>query len=235
MHEPDPLLRLAKLMEKQHRELLVAQEVHYRQTEALLAIHSQISFRAILPPFRQWAIGPDFATILIQAIRDHQTEQIVELGSGISTLISGYCIEQQGRGRVVAIDHDETYVTQTREHIRRHGLESSAVVRHAKLSRLKINEDVWSWYDCGVLQDLRDVDLLVVDGPPQANNPQPHARYPALPFFFERMRPGGIILVDDMGRDHEREVVNRWLREFNVSVGEKFPTERGAALLRKLG
>ena len=51
------------------------------------------------------------------------------------------------------------------------------------------------------------IDLLVIDGPPWAINPFVRGGAEVL---FDRIVPGGIVLLDDAARPGERVVANRW-------------------------
>ena len=55
------------------------------------------------------------------------------------------------------------------------------------------------------------IDFLFVDGPPKAVGE--HARAPALAEFASRLAPGSLVLLDDMQRDDEQEIVARWLAD----------------------
>ena len=53
--------------------------------------------------------------------------------------------------------------------------------------------------------------LLVIDGPPWTLNPFVRGRAEQL---FERIVPGGIVLLDDAARPGERVVAGRWRRDW---------------------
>jgi predicted O-methyltransferase YrrM len=209
------------------------QEEHYRQTEALFSLFAQIQFQAPLPPMRRWAISPDFATLIVGQIREQKPVTVVEVGSGISTLISGYCLKQQGTGQVIAIDHDSAFASETENNLKAHGLERVAKVICAPLQPLPLNGKTWQWYDTHALHEITDIDLLIVDGPPQMYNPSRCVRYPALPCFFERLSENACILMDDAARADEKAITGQWLREYPVELVRRYDTERGAVLFRK--
>jgi hypothetical protein len=53
-------------------------------------------------------------------------------------------------------------------------------------------------------------DLLVVDGPPACDPGHGTRRAPALPRFGERLVVGATVMLDDISRPGEREVIARW-------------------------
>jgi predicted O-methyltransferase YrrM len=219
----------------QQQEILEQQRQLYRQTEALFALYSQLTLNAALPTLRGYAISPDFAKILMMQLQAQQPRLIVELGGGVSTLISGYMLQKQGFGRVVAVDQSAEFAEYAMQNVRQHQLEKVAQVLHAPLKPLTLNGQTWQWYDTQVFDEIDAIDLLVVDGPPQYDNPKSMARYPALPLLFAKLAPGAYILMDDAKRDDEQRIITRWLEEFDITLSRDFAyeTEKGAVLLRK--
>lgn len=235
-HDSVPLQQLIaqmNLLLQQQQDLLHTQRTLYRQTQALFSLFSLFQFRAPLPPMGGWVIAPDFAVLLIQQIYDCKPRTVVELGGGVSTLISAYALEKLGRGHVTAIDHAPGFAQNTQHNIQRHGLEAVAAIIHAPLTPLTIGERQWQWYDTTAFAHLTDIDLLVIDGPPQYDNPQPMVRYPALPVLFDRLKAGATILLDDADREDEQEAVAAWLKEFAIEEVRSLEAEKGARLFRK--
>ena len=75
--------------------------------------------------------------------------------------------------------------------------------------------DQTTWYAAGTLAPLRDepIDALIVDGPPGGPD-RPLSRYPALPFFMDALGPNALVVLDDVARPGEREILDRWESEF---------------------
>ncbi len=229
------LAKLDALLAQQHT-ILEQQRQLYRQTEALFALYSQLPLRAALPTMRGYAISPDFAKILLMHIQTYQPRLIVELGGGVSTLISGYMLQKHGDGRVLAVDQSAEFAAYAMHNIQQHQLATVAQVRHAPLQPITIHAETWQWYATDAFADVDAIDLLVIDGPPQYENPTPLVRYPALPVLYAKLAPGGFILMDDADRDDEQQIVARWLAEFDLKLVRDFSyeTEKGAKLLQKI-
>jgi len=88
------------------------------------------------------------------------------------------------------------------------------------------------WYDNSFKNEIkRDIDLLIVDGPPRIINK--NARYPALPLLKDHFSDNIVILVDDVKRKDDSDTVNRWIKELDHFESEFFATEKGAYILRK--
>jgi hypothetical protein len=232
-------LILAKLekIEARQDELLLEQRVLYRQIEALFALYHGIEFRAPLLSLRGWAASPDFLAIQVANIRQYQPLTILELGSGQSTVLSAYVLEQLGLGHVYAFDDTELFANISRENILRHKLNDHATIIHAPLKDYTIQGEIWQWYDLDCLPSIAKIDLLLVDGPPQYGKNLPMLRYPALPLLAPYLAPNALILMDDADRASERLVAERWQTEFPLELLHHYEqaygdTEKGTKLFR---
>lgn len=231
----DILEKITHLLQQQEERTVSTQkaigENLYQQLEALISITSILPLRHPLPPMRGWAISPDFGVLLISEILKKKPRLVLELGSGVSTLLTAYCLEKAGRGRVISFDHDEKYCVQSRERIREHGLDDIAEIVHVPLREVQLNQQSWDWYDTARVDPGVKIDLLVVDGPP--GQIQDLSRYPALPLLREYLSDDAVILLDDAGRPDEKIILDMWTREFPDFVHECIPAEKGAAVLRR--
>lgn len=205
---------------------------NYRQIESLFFLYSTLKIRHPLPPMRDWAISPDFANIVISLIRECRPKLVLELGSGVSTLITAYTLEENKEGVVVSLDHDAQFAATTMDNIAKHGLQAIATVTPAPLKAVKLHGKSWLWYDADQLRNLEPVDLLIVDGPPVTT--QKLARYPAMPVLYPLLSADAIILLDDAHRADETEIVNLWLQEFRSFKREHVDAEKGATILRRI-
>ena len=207
------------------------QLTEYREFESLLALYATVKPTFPLPNTRKSAISPDFAKIIVKLIKEKQPKTIVELGSGVSTIISGYALNENGKGKIVSLEEDPTFAEVTKENIKRHDLASIARVICAPLKDKTINKKKWKWYDISKLK-VKSIDMLVVDGPQQYGRKESMVRYPALPVLFKRLSPKAIILVDDAAREDEKRIVKKWTKEYKL-ICQYIKTEKGAAILRR--
>jgi predicted O-methyltransferase YrrM len=180
---------------------------------------------------RLWAASPDFVTLAVGLIRQHKPQVVFEVGSGVSTMVSGYALRQNGSGSLISLEHEHDFMQTTAENIAAHNLGRIARVVYAPLTTVQINGDARRWYDLREVE-VPMIDLLIVDGPPEGTGTL--ARYPALPMLFERLNPGAYVLVDDYLRDDEYAMVNRWLSEYQLIVVRTLANEKGAAILKKM-
>jgi predicted O-methyltransferase YrrM len=212
------------------------QRVLYRQIEALFWLNQRLPFRLPLPPMRGYAISPDFANVILTLIEANRPKLILELGSGISTIIAGYALERIGAGRILSLDDGAEFAQTTRSRLDQHGVSAFAQVVHAPLVPLVLDGLPYQWYDPAAVASATapdaSIDLLIVDGPPQYGNPHPLARYPALPVLWDRLSDQALILMDDTDRADEQQIAQRWLDKFPIRLIEMFDTEKGAKLFQ---
>lgn len=178
-----------------------------------------------------WAASTDILGELARTIATKRPLNVVELGSGLSTLVIAAALKRNGAGRVVSIDGDEAYAQKTRDQLALHGLAEWSEVRHAGIDDIVFENEHRPWYKTDRLLDLREVDLLFVDGPPSTIRAD--IRYPSLPWFWDRLRSGAYVIVDDAGREAEQSIRAAWQRMFPRAEYEFLPYEKGALRIIK--
>jgi predicted O-methyltransferase YrrM len=152
--------------------------------------------------------------------------RIVELGSGISTVLLTRLLTQRpplDGFRMAAVEHDPDWAQWVTEQLDREHIGHDVAVIHAPLLPHGLAERGLYWYDAtavaaGLDAALRGdlIDLLLVDGPPAYTTGHGLARYPALPVLRERLAPGATVILDDVERPGEQEVLRRWERETGI-------------------
>lgn len=201
-------------------------EAQLRKMQALLTLHQLLEVRGPLPPMTGWASSPELAAALVGIIRRRCPGRVVELGSGASTVVMAYALEQYGSGNLISLDHDETYRQKTLGQLRAHGLRAD--VFHAPLRAVTVEGQEKTWYDLPAIEG--PIDLLVVDGPPYETEPM--ARYPAVPALLDRLAEDAVVVLDDAYRDDEAAALERWktLLKAEITVLE---SDKGIAILRR--
>ncbi|WP_342116960.1 class I SAM-dependent methyltransferase [Pseudoduganella sp. OTU4001] len=202
----------------------------FRQLEALQGLYVSLGLRRALPLTRGWAASPDFLQELAAHALDEKPRCVVECSSGISTLVLARCLQLNGAGMVYSLEHDPLYARRTRRQLELHGLSAWATVIDAPLTGQAVGGGQQLWYDCSGLPLVMPIDMLVIDGPPQAIGQ--HARYPAGPILFPRLAPGAMVFLDDAERPGERAALQRWSLEFPHLDVQSLPCEKGAAAMR---
>jgi predicted O-methyltransferase YrrM len=156
-------------------------------------------------PWGTGAMRPAGLVLVCNEIMYANREQIVECGSGVSTVILARLLRARGRGSLIALEHDADWATRVTELLRGEGLEHVAQVVHAPLNGAP------RWYDRAALDALPDaVDLLIVDGPPAHAPGDELRRAPALELLDPRLATGATVVLDDLDRQGERDVLAGW-------------------------
>ncbi len=217
-------------------ELLEHMKATRAETEALFA---QLQCAALLdrllhlpnglPPTRGWAGSPDFLLHLARHVLATKPAVLAECSSGVSTLVLARCAQINGRGHVYSLEHEAEYAQKTRDMLAENGLAEWATVLHAPLRQ---HDQGYHWYDTSDLPSaLANIEVLVVDGPPQAIGPL--ARYPALPQLQKRLAERFVVFADDSARPDEQEMVRRWMKEFPGTRVKSLPAEKGLAMVSR--
>lgn len=184
-----------------------------RQLEGALSLYATLPLSFPLDPMQDWAVHGDTAAYLVRLIGTRNPRKVVELGSGVSTLIIAAALKKLQAGSLFySIEHDCDFVHETQEALRRENLLELVNIVYAPLVNVQINEKSYRWYQPSAFSDIKDIDLLVIDGPP--GHTDHTARYPALPLLRPRLSENAIVLLDDANRQWEREILNRWRSEY---------------------
>ena len=154
----------------------------------------------------------------------------METGTGSSTVAIAACLRRIGGGHLWSLEHLPAFAAAIRSQLAMMGLEDYVTVVDAPLVDVSLPAGAWPWYDTSGLDVGGPIDLLFVDGPPQATAPM--ARYPALPVLRSRLAGHAVVILDDADRADERECVRRWQAETPGLSGHHLPFESGAWVLR---
>lgn len=196
---------------------------------------------SILQPVRQHdiyplnpaALAPENALTVCQEIMYRRPRQVLEMGSGSSTLMIASCLARLGGERkVFSLEHGEFWRDDTQAKIDQAGLGEISRVIYAPLVEVE-GQPMPRYYDLSKLpEDAGPFELVLVDGP-EGGNRNPLARYGALSLLRERLAPGALLLVDDALRPGEQEVVRRW-RELVPGAKVTFLRSKGGLLAVEL-
>ncbi len=157
-----------------------------------------------LPHLGSWKADVGFLHFLVDHIELHRPALVMELGCGASSLVVGRALQLFGGGRLISHDQHAEFVHATRAWLLSHDI-------HAEMHHSPLVPAVAGWP--GLWYELHDVpdhiDLLVIDGPPWTLHPLVRGSAACL---FDRLRPGGVVMLDDAARPGERLIARRWAR-----------------------
>jgi predicted O-methyltransferase YrrM len=214
---------VAEIAAENARGQVRQQQLHLetqRQVQADLNLQQMVSTPARVPPMGGWAASPDLMVLILDELLRLRPATVVECGSGTSTLLLALTVQQHGLDtRVVALEHLEQFREQTERTLVRHGVADRAEVRLAPLEQSGVEGHSTPWYAASALEDLDQIGVLVIDGPPTTTGDL--ARYPAIPLLREKLAPDAVVILDDLVRDSDSEVADRWralLPDFEFEV-----------------
>jgi len=177
-------------------------------------------------PYLPWGAGSMRVAGLVAVCNDMvlaERRRVVELGSGTSTILLARLLRQRwpaGGYRQVAVEHDAAWAGWVTNQLEREGLSEGTTVVLAPLVPHARAAQGLAWYDDDILRQGLDqvlggdlIDLLIVDGPPADTAEKVLSRYPALPVLAARLAPGATVVLDDVERPGEQEVLRRWEHE----------------------
>lgn len=181
-----------------------------RQTEALAQLLAKApTLRAPLPPSGGFPMDAGSLLHLAFVLEELRPSRILELGGGTSTIWMAYLTEHYG-SEIISFDHLEEYRLSTNDHIQRHRFSERVDCRLARLEQVTMRGESFDWYSPKAFENIRDIDLLVVDGPPQSTGIR--ARFPALPMLHTQLTENAVIVLDDCHREEEQSVLGDWSR-----------------------
>ena len=217
-----------KLNDLAHRALAKIQHETMQEAESLIQLHRLFELDMPMPLLggvaKGWAMEPVTMLALVDEVLRRKPSLIVECGSGTSTVWIAQALRRIGVGSLVALEHLEKFASLGCSMLDAHGLSELAEIRSAPLEACRIGTETFSWYKTSAFEDLADISMLVVDGPPSSTGPL--ARYPALPLLRSRLLPGALVVIDDVGREDEQRVVQRWQQEDAALVNARMISER---------
>lgn len=215
-----------------------------QRTFSEAAAGAALSCLTVHGPYLPWGAGTLRVAGLVAVCNDvvlSARRCVVELGSGTSTVLLARLLHERWGGgghRHVAVEHDPAWARWVGEQLAREGLADRTTVLHVPLAPHPLGQAGLPWYDDDRLRAGLDaalagdqIDLLVVDGPPADTADTVLARYPALPALHARLAPGATVVLDDVERPGEQEVLDRWEREFDVAFARRAAAS-GVALAR---
>ena len=217
----------------QVRKRLTALGNSITETKGLVQL-SELNQPYPLPFGGSWALTADAAVILAREVSIRRPNTVVELGSGVSTLMVGKLLKQMGHGRLISLDHDPVWAEETRRHISANDLQDYVEVLDAPLSRQQFDGKDFDWYTIpDQLQHIEQIDMLTVDGPPQTTDSTVLARYPALPALASRLSKQAFIYIDDAKRAPEQAMVKKWLHQYPGWKSTMIDTIPGTCILER--
>ena len=195
---------------------------NYRQGEFYSQLLRLLDFSAPIPSTRSWAASPDVLLTLLELSQSSTPARILDLGSGMSTLVLAKSAPQ---ATIISIDNSAEFAGKTKKLLETHGV-TNVDLRVAPLTPHRSGVE---WYDLSKFEDISHIDLLFVDGPPGSKNLK--ARHPAIAECVAKLNPRAIVVIDDAGRDGEKDMAHEFAKALPNHSLEFLSHEKGTAVL----
>lgn len=166
---------------RQRRQDLALLDRYNDEMQRLIWLSSRISPRRPLPLSNGMEARPNLLNATWELIRSERPKRVLELGSGLSTLLMAYALEANGAGKLQALENHAESAARTQRLLSEHHLQPYAQVLDAPLNPVKLDGVSYPWYTIPDLSADDPIDLLFVDGP--AGWLAPMIRFPALPLL----------------------------------------------------
>ncbi|MEO0393151.1 MAG: class I SAM-dependent methyltransferase [Pseudomonadota bacterium] len=187
-----------------------------------------------LPPTRGWAASPDFLMLIARLVAELDPTQVVECGSGVTSVVLSKLLSTKPGARLLSFDHDAAFAQKTAALLQERDLPGALAmtIASAPLVPHQIQGQSFNWYATDGVDIPDQIELLVVDGPIVTGD-NLLARYPALPLLADRLTDRAVVVLDDANRVGEQQTLQRWTQEFPGWQVEMVATEKGTAILRR--
>jgi predicted O-methyltransferase YrrM len=194
-------------------EVVAAQSLH-RSSPTLSALPAD-SF------LNEGVLSPLAALRILRALQVRRPQQILELGSGLSTLLFAEYAKGQARlgkpiPRVYSVEHDSRWLESARSRLIACNSADFVTFVHAPLTQQEYKHTTFHSYDYSVLSGRispSSIDFALIDGPPGFRPVDP-GRQGTLPAIAKLLRSDCLVVLDDAARQGERAAFSWWQASF---------------------
>jgi len=176
-------------------------------------------------PFTAWSISPSTILHVLYDILFNEKKNIIEFGSGSSTLYIAKFLQLQKLQNVkfYSIESDKVWIEKLENLAKQYGVLDYMHIIYSPISNVdeKLSwKEQTKWYDAEKIKVDLDInqnyDLLLVDGP--WGGISPYARYSVVPFLKNNLSAEVSIYLDDTFRIEEFEIIQQWGKLLDIPV-----------------
>lgn len=230
----------------QLRKLDFIEGIHFLDDNSVLKTNTIFDVKDILamqylqplyPTYYPWssaAMRPSGLVKVVNEIMINQRKTIVECGGGISTVLIAKLINEFS-GKLYTIEHSKEWAVFLENLLKKYKLNQNVYIIYSPLRQIELSIGKGFWYECKCIERViprKKVDFLIVDGPPSYPIENKYSRYFAVPFFWDYFAEDFSILLDDINRQGEKEIITLWEKEYNIKF-KRYYIDGGVAVYRR--
>ncbi len=158
-----------------------------------------------------WSALNEYLQACIARLLENKNN-VLECGSGLTTLLAGVIAKQKGFA-IYSFEHHPAWAAKVQRTLARFDIDSVNIV----VTPLKDYGD-YAWYSlpsAEQLMQIKPVSLVICDGPPHSTK---GGRYGVVPVMKDYFSDSVIILLDDAKRPAEQQVAESWCSGFGFSA-----------------
>lgn len=169
-----------------------------------------------------WSIGEEAFAELVRQLRSHAPAQLVECGSGISTVRLALALPGT---TITSLEHLPEWKLRAEQLLDKYGCSNARVVQSALVKQ----QHGGASYESYAIPDSvpSRIDALIIDGPPVFII---GGREAMLYRLYDRLAPGAMVILDDARRGPERRAARHWKSRYPRGFNE-FYSPAGNGLL----
>ena len=172
-------------------------------------------------PFTPFSLNPYTIVHVLNDILLNDRKQIVEFGSGISTIIIARFIQVSNlETKILSIDNNLEWKKFISKELDKYNCKDK-IKKKKPFSYLHHQKEFTEydnnyWYDFKRVKEAINnldvaIDLVVVDGP--STGFSKYSRYSAIPMIKNKLSKNVSIFLDDIRRKGEKEILVKWNKE----------------------
>jgi predicted O-methyltransferase YrrM len=169
-------------------------------------------------PFTGASLRPFCMVHILNDIVVNGRKNIIEFGSGLSTILMGRLIKKNNLSATVfSVEHNKEWVNVLDGILVSEGLSEIIDIALAPLKEWELFHSKYYWYDSELLADRinsKKFDMVIIDGPPAWERGKENARFPAVTFIKDKLKADHSIYLDDANRPGEKHILERWKQQY---------------------
>lgn len=170
------------------------------------------------------SIRPSAMVQILNEIIVNNRNSIVEFGCGITTVYLAKILKQYG-GHLYSVENNSEWIDIVSAMLKQNNLEDYVTFVHAPLCKSTHSLENCDWYNENIVQETLkgiELDMVIVDGPPAYMKHIALSRYPAIPVLWDQLSDDFCIILDDIYRDGEKEILELWEKQFHINFNRQY-------------